>query len=292
MIMVAAAGLFCLGATALPAHAATERTRALLADAPKTQRFDTAKAQLEHATTLKKGLRGMEGESRDKARADAVAAYRAVREYFGADAALCAEAAFRAGELLRTSDDLPGALAEFAVARDRGAGTDFRLRAMLEIGHVERRSKHHQPAIAAYEAVVADDEATARQKDEAMLWLGRIYADLERFADARRVWQKVADKGDDPLDRIQAFDQIAAVLVETGDLEGAAGVIKRCHDALSDVSQEETKLGERVRSALGAMRCVDQLARAVEKRKAERDADAPDPQGERGTKKGKSKKSE
>lgn len=272
LIATTATGLICLIAAAVPCRAAATAERAAWSDGAAVQKFDTPKAQFEHATSLKKALRGLDGEARDRARSEAVAAYRAVREYFGNEAALCSEAAFRAGELLRTADDLAGALAEFGIARDRGAGTDFRVRAMLEIGHVERRAKHSQPAITAYEAVVADNTSSARQKDEALLWVGRVYADLERFTDARRVWQKVADKGDDPLDRIQAFDQIASVLVETGDLEGAAGVIKRCNEALADVSQEETKLGDRVRAALGSMRSVDQLARAVEKRKQGADA--------------------
>jgi tetratricopeptide (TPR) repeat protein len=276
----AAVGLLYLCAALEPCRAASGGS-----DAPKVQKLETAKAQFEHATTLKKGLRGLEGEARDAARVEAVAAYRAVREYFADEAALCAEAAFRAGELLRTADDLPGAVAEFGIARDRGAGTDFRVRAMIEIGNVERRAKHAQQALAAYEAVVADSTASARQKDEALLWMGRLYADLERFADARRVWQKVADKGDDPLDRIRAYDQIASVLIETGDLEGAAGVLKRCNEALADVSQEETKLGERVRTALGAMHSIDVLARAIEKRK--QDADKVDKKGERGEKSGK-----
>lgn len=285
LMVATGAGLFCLFAAALPCTAASTAGHAALSEAAAVQKFETPKAQLEHAQTLKKVLRGLEGEARDRARGEAVAAYRAVREYFGTEAALCSEAAFRAGELLRTADDFPGALAEFGIARDRGAGTDFRVRAMLEIGHVERRAKHAQPAIAAYEAVVADNASSARQKDEALLWMGRVYADLERFADARRVWQKVADKGDDPLDRIQAFDQIASVLIETADLEGAAGVLKRCNDALADVSQEETKLGERVRAALGSMRSVDQLARAIEKRK--QNGDASEKKGERVPKSGK-----
>lgn len=255
------------------------------AERSTVERLESAKAQLERATELKRALRGLQGEARDRARSEAVSAYRAVREFFAADAAACAEASFRAGELLRAAEDVAGALAEFGIARDRGAGTDFRVRAMLEVGHLERRMKHAQPALAAYEAVVAEESATKRQKDEALLWVGRVYGDQERFDDARRVWQKVADGGEDPLDRVRAFDLIASALVETGDLEGAAGVIKRCHDALSDVAAEETKLGERVRSALDAMRSPEQFSRAVLKRKSASEAnDAP---GERGSKSGK-----
>lgn len=277
------ASILALGALSTGTlHAApSARTRAV-SDAPSIPKLETAKAQLEHAASLKKAMRGLEGEARDRARSEAVAAYRSVREYFGGDANASAEAAYRAGELLRSADDTAGALAEFTIARDRGAGTDFRVRAMLEIGHLERRAKRMQQAIAAYETVVADETASARQKDEASLWVGRVYADLERLADARRVWQRVADKGDDPLDRIRAYDLMTSALVDAGDLEGAAGTLERCREALAEVAQEESKLGERVRSALSAMRCVDELARAVEKRK--RASDTAETKGERGSK--------
>lgn len=252
-------------------------------------RLASAKAQLEHATGLKKALRGAEGDARDAARKAAIDGYRAVREYFPDDAPACAEAAFRAGELLRASDDLTGAAAEFTIARDRGHGTDFRVRAMLEIGHLDRRAKRLQPALATYEAVVAEESASARQKDEASLWAGRVHADLEHYADARRVWQRVADKGDDPLDRIRAWDFLVSLLIDQGDLEGAAGVLERCRESLSEAAAEESKLGERVRAALASMRCIEDLARAIEKRRAAGDGSekGKDPV----SKTGKSKKS-
>jgi hypothetical protein len=233
-----------------------------------TPKLESAEAQLKHAATLKQALRGTEGEARDAARKAAVSAYRSVREFFGSDAAACAEAAFRAGELLRSANDVPGAMAEFAIARDRGTGTSFRVRAVLEIAHLERRAKHSQEALAAYEMVIAEESASPRQRDEASLWAGRVFIDLTRPADARRVWQRVADAGDDPLDRVRAWDYLASALVDQGDLEGAAGTIERCREALSELSQEESKLGERVRSALSGMRSVDELSAAIAKRKA------------------------
>ncbi len=266
-------------------------------------RLDTAKAQLEHAAGLKKSMSGTEGEARDAARKLAVEAYRSVREYFGGDAASCAEAAFRAGELLRTSDDVSGAQSEFAIARDRGTGTSFQVRAMMEIAHLDRRAKRLEKALDGYEAVVGSDVATARQKDDASLWCGRVYEDLERPKDARRVWQRVAEKGDDPLDRIRAWDLMVSMLVDQGDLEGAAGTLEKCREALSEVSQEESKLGERVRAALTSMRSQEELARAVEKRhsgdsdtvqdKKKSGADKGDDRGaDKSKKRGKSKKQE
>lgn len=233
-------------------------------------RLESAQAQLKYAGTQKLALRGLEGDARNGARKVAVQAYRAVRENWPADAAACAESAFRAGELLRSASETQAALAEFAIARERGGDSPFRVRAILEIGNVQRRAQNHQEALAAYEAVLADAAATQRQRDDASLWAGHVYAALDRHDDARRAWQRVADTAEDPLDRVRAYDCLALALIEKGDLEGAAGTLERCREALSEASAEESKLGERVRNALLGMRANDDLEKAVAKRDKEK----------------------
>jgi len=59
--------------------------------------------------------------------------------------------------------------------------------------------------------------------------------------------------------------------VASGDLEAAAGVVERCREALSEVSAEETRLGERVREALSTMRVLDDLVRLNDVRVTEAD---------------------
>jgi len=229
-------------------------------------KLENAAAQLAHATSLRSALRGKEGDARASARRAAIAAYQAVREYFGGDARACSEAAFRAGELLRSADDTPGALAQFEAARERAGDSPFRVRAGLEIGHIHRRAQDHEKALAAYEAVLADATATPGQRDDASYWAGHVYAASKRVEDARRTWQRVADGAEDPLDRIRAWDCIASSYVDAGDLEAAAGALERCREAMAESSAEETRLGERVRNALASMRAVDDLQRAVDKR--------------------------
>lgn len=235
----------------------------------------TAREQLEYATGLKTGARGQTGAVRDEARAAAVRAYRAVRENFPGEKPVCAEAAFRAGELLRSGGDTAGALAEFRYAREQGGETPFRVRALLEIGHVERRAQHFQDALTAYEGVSTDAAATPGQKDGALLWAGNVYAELGRPDDARRAWTRVAESAEDPLDRVRAYDQLALAAVARGELEGAAGLLERCREALADTAAEETKLGERVRAAVADMRAHDVLQRAVAKRVREREQPKP-----------------
>ncbi|MCY2960324.1 MAG: hypothetical protein NTY35_09180 [Planctomycetota bacterium] len=237
---------------------------------PAVTKLESARAQIEFADELRRTLRGMDEGPRKDARLRAAAAYRAVREYFPADAAACAESAFRRAELVRQAGDLESARAELAVARDRGANTAWRVRAALELGHLERRAKRLPEALGAYEAVISDAAALPGQRDDASLWSGRVLADSGRSDDALRVWTRVADQGDDPLDRIRAFDLWAQELVTRADLEGAAGVLERCREKLAEAGQEESRLGERVRAALASMRAIEELARAVEKRERER----------------------
>lgn len=246
-------------------------------------RKESAEAQLKLAGELRNALRGREGAERDAARARAVAACRAVRQYFPAETALGAEAAFRAAELLRAAGDLESAGAEFEVARDTGGSSPFRLRALLELGHLQRRARASEKALANYEALIAERAATPGQRDEASLWAGVVCHELGREADARRAWQRVADGAEDPLDRIRAWDRLACALIESGDLEGAAGTLERCKEALAAPAAEETRLGERVRSALAGMRAADDLPRAIERRRAGED-------GARSRKRGSSKR--
>jgi hypothetical protein len=85
--------------------------------------------------------------------------------------------------------------------------------------------------------------------------------------DARAAWTRVAEQGSDPLARIEAFDELALLLLERGDPEGAAGMLDRCLVTLSARALEETSEGERVRNALLRMRVVGALRRALAERK-------------------------
>jgi tetratricopeptide (TPR) repeat protein len=238
------------------------------APSPAVQKLETAAQQVQHATGLKTGLRGMKDGNRKQSVAQVVAAYRAVRLHWPEDAEACAEAGFRAGELLRGEGDPEGARGEFLYVRGLSAPTPFRSRAGLELGHLERRSKRHAQALAAYLALVDDPKTEPEFRDEAALWAGRAYLALDKPEEARRQWKAVAARAEDPLQRIEAWDELALDLVEVGDLEGAAGWIARARESLADAALEETAQGERVRKSLERMRAIRRLERAVSARDA------------------------
>jgi len=231
-------------------------------------RMESAEAQLGHARRLKRQMLAKEGTELDFWRRLSVEAYQAVRVFHGAAREACTEAAFRAGELLRAGGDEAGALAEFRWVLQRGQGGDFRARAGLEIGHLHRRAERWREALEVYTDVAADPAVAPARRDDAWLWVGCAWKGLGRAEDARQAWTRVAEQGRDALARVRAFDELALLLLEAGDLEGAAGVLDRCLAALSARALEETEEGERVRSALLRMRIVDELPRALARRRA------------------------
>lgn len=235
-------------------------------------RLASAAEQLEHAHGARVVLRGMRGAERVAARAAAVRAYRAVLAHWPHERVVCAEAAFRAGELLRADGAGDEALVLFRRARAEGAGTEFRARSAIEIGHLHRRAERWELALDAYCAVAADLDAAPRHRDDAALWAGRAWSELGREREAERAWERVARTALDPLDRVRAYDCLALALVGRGRLEGAAAMLQRCREDLADVASEETEAGERVRKALELMRALDRLRDAIEERRRKCDA--------------------
>ncbi|MCB9914670.1 MAG: hypothetical protein H6828_05905 [Planctomycetes bacterium] len=251
-----------------PAAAGDEPPRPIV-----VPRLADARAQLDHARELKLRLRGLAGAARDCARAEAVAAYRAVRRHHPTARALSAEAAFRAGELLRSADRRDEARTEFEAARDLGAGTPWGARGGLEAAHLLRGAGRLLDALEAYLAVAGEDEAEACHRDRARYWSGRVQADLGRAREARRTFERVAREALGPLERIDGFDAWASALVAEGELEGAAGVLELCYAELRPSAAERTLLGLRVAGALERMRAPARLKRAVEHRdRARREA--------------------
>ena len=211
-------------------------------------------AQLAYARRLKRTMYGRPPEDRPFWTGLAVEAYQAVREFHPDAPELGAEAAFRAGELLRAAGKIEDAVQEFRVAAELGRGTQFRPRARLEIGHIERRSGNLRRALDQYLGVASSAGSDPLQRDDAWLWAGRVWSAEGRLNDARRAWRGVAEADGHPLDRIQAFDELGLSWLEQGDDERAFIELETCREALGDQALEETQLGVRVRSALLRMR--------------------------------------
>lgn len=234
-------------------------------------RMATPEAQLGHARRLKRELGAKSGEERLFWRKLAVEAYQAVRVFHPEARTVAAEAAFRAGEILRSAEQDGPAAAEFRWCAQHARGTDFRARARLELGHLERRAERWREALELYVDVAADPEAAPARREDAWLWAGGAWSALGRTEDARTAWRRVAEQGSDDLLRVRAFDELGLSWLAAGDVEGAAGELARALEALSPRALEETESGERVRDALLRMRIVEELPRAIAARRASDD---------------------
>lgn len=230
-------------------------------------RMESAEAQLGHARRLKRQMAEKQGDELVFWRKLAIEAYQALRVFHPDARAAAVEGAFRAGELLRTAADDDAALEEFRWAIAHGEGSEFRVRARLESGHLHRRAERWREALQAYLDAAADPQASAARREDAWLWVGSAWKALGRAEDARLAWRRVAEQGSDALARVTAFDELALLYLEESELEGAAGVLDECLRVLSASALEETEEGERVRRALLRMRIVDELPRAIARRK-------------------------
>jgi len=226
-------------------------------------RLSSPSKQLDHARRLKNARRGRTSRDRERWTQKAIEAYRAVRIHHPWATRLSAEAAYRGAELLCSSGRFEGALSEFAIAVELGAGTPFRARGMLSTGRLLRSSGDAGAALEAFLSVVADPESSPAHCDDAWLWVGRVRQESGRIDDARQAWRRVVAHARDPLDRVRAYDFLGISWIEQGDLEAAAGVLNECLHALSEEALEHTILGKRVRRGLARMRLVKRLPEEV-----------------------------
>ncbi|MFG0320402.1 MAG: hypothetical protein ACF8XB_24235, partial [Planctomycetota bacterium JB042] len=122
-----------LAALSAPA-AATE------GDGPAGSRGE-AERLLAAARQTKRTAHRKTGEEKRRILEETVAAYRLVLERHGDQGDLCAEAAFRVGEIERTLGDALASRAAFEAAAARGGDAPrFAARAENELGHLARRA--------------------------------------------------------------------------------------------------------------------------------------------------------
>lgn len=237
----------------------------------RVPRMDDARAQLAHARRLKaRSFRAKGDEDRVFWRGLAVEAYRAVRELHPSERALGAEAAFRAGELLRADQDVRGARTELQAADELGAGTPFRARARLELGHLQRREGELRRALDRYLAVASDARVTPKYREEAWLWSGRCWWDRGAKVEARAAWEGVAERAFDPFLTLRAYENLALAWIEDDDLEAAAGELERSRAALAPILLEESERGEKLQDAYRRSRAREALREAIERRRTQR----------------------
>ena len=235
-------------------------------DSAAASSVDAASRALDRARAKKQALLGERGDTLDKLRAEAVAAYVRVHERWPKSGATASEAAFRAGELLRAGGDPDAALEQLRIATQLKNPGEFAARALYEIGHIQRREGHTEPALTAFEELVATGPADAHLRDMAAVWYAKVLAETGQPADAERVLRRLIKTATEPVDRIRAFDELILLVVARGELEGATGWLGECKLSVRATANELTDEGRRVTRALERMRGLTALQKAIKTR--------------------------
>lgn len=217
-----------------------------------------AKADLAAADRARRAVKS-EGAERRRALEAVAKAYEAVVLQYPEAKAEGAMASFRLGEIRRTLGDFEGALEAFEKAASAQGDRRLQARALYETAQTLRRRKELGKAMAAYRRVVLEVPEEAATRDDALAWIGVLHERSGEHAKAREAWQAVADRGQDPLDRVRAFDRMALSHVKEGNRELAAETVERARAALLDAASEPSSRGARVKKALERMRAVRAL---------------------------------
>lgn len=224
--------------------------------------LETASDQLVAAKQAKSATRGLKGADRIQAMEKAIAAYEAVALYFPEASAEVAEASFRVGEMHRTLGERGAAQAAFEAAFDAGEGIAFRPRALLEIGHLHRRTKEFEQAIHYYGRVVGLAESGAKYANDAHEWTGRTWMTLKDWDQALAAFSAWIAQAEGDLELVKASDWAARAEIAAGSLEAADKRILLLQQQLQEACLEPTKQAVALQKALGKLKSPALLEKA------------------------------
>lgn len=211
-------------------------------------------------------MHGLRGLPLLGARWLAIAAYARLEAQPELPAERRALAAFRRGELLRAGGFDAAATAAFSSVLSALEPGALWARAGLELARLERRAARAGNALALYEQVRSEPRAGAGARARATLELARLEREQGESARASRLLAQLLEHEPAASLRIAAADELALLLLERGDLEGAAGALERCRNLLGEEMHELTQHGALVRARLARMRARELLAAAVDAR--------------------------
>jgi len=225
---------------------------------------DPARAALAEASAAKRAAQKLDDTAREAALLEVAARYDAISGNGEFDTAARAEAAFRAGEILRARGRLAESEPRFVKAVELGAdapkGREFAARGLLEQAHLKRRAKDEGAALELYAQVRQRFSDQRRTAATAMTWQGKLLLASGRTDEATQVLSGFATEYPEyPKDAVRNADLLAVELLESGDEAGAKAAVDRVRSALAPIVDAGGKQGDAVAAALKAMRVTEML---------------------------------
>ncbi|MBM4013495.1 MAG: hypothetical protein FJ293_00815 [Planctomycetes bacterium] len=219
------------------------------------------------------------GQSVEQKHAALTAAAKACEEVAkGAlEPAVVAEAHWRAGELWRTLRHEEEARRCFSAVTGMAAA-DPRLaaKAWLELGHLDRRAKRWDAAIANYRKVPGVQPEQRRESAQSLTWQGKALLGKGAAADGHALLLAVGVRFPElPLEDIRNVDLVACDWIEVGRVEEARELVAECvarHTERADDGDGESgdedaaEARAAITRALSKMKAGKQLAEKLTQR--------------------------
>ena len=247
-------GVICLAAMPLPVFALQEATDPAQSEGAVSSVPVDAAAQLKHAYSVKKKSFKKDEEEKRRYLNEAIVEYRKVLDMFPDDAAGCALACFRVGEIERSLGETEKAAQAFRAVLRYGDQHATVARAFLELGHLARRSKDLESAIDLYGQTVRQCPEVRDQGARAWLWIAKCQREQKTLIDARESARRIiADYADEARSMMAAYDLVAMTYLDEGNATLAADTLRECRERFAAL--EAT--GEKAHA--GAVARVDKL---------------------------------
>ncbi|MCB9898176.1 MAG: tetratricopeptide repeat protein [Planctomycetes bacterium] len=220
------------------------------------------KLALAAAAAEKKAAYALDGADEEAALLEAARAYGVVADEptYGLDER--AEAAFRAGELLRARGRGDDAVQRFAHAVDlgrraqAGRAREFGARGLLEQAHILRREGRQADAVTLYLRVGTEFPGQGKTAAQGTTWAIKLLVTLERFDEASALAEGFPTAWpDQPLECVKGVTTWVEELLDEGRPEDAAAVVDRLERDLSpSLTGDDEKMARRVADAVSALR--------------------------------------
>jgi len=245
-----------------PAAAAAGGAAAAKAAAPKLS--DGARAALAAGRELARAARGLDGEAEGTALQTAATAYDKIATDFAHEPPAAAQAAFAAADLWRRHGSSQQAEQDYLSAA-RLDPERYGQRGKLGAADMQRRQDRDTDALATYAEAAAADPASSRAQT-ARLWQGRLLHALGRDTEAVTVLRAALDAARTPPQVIETGNQLARLLVATGELDAAAQAIAHVEATVTAAAIEDPVQKERLQKAVTSMSARRALQRARDQR--------------------------
>ena len=232
--------------------------------AAEAQEPESASEQLAAASKIHESSKGRKGPRRLQILHEAVQAYEQVNRLWPSAQAERAVAAFRRGEIHRALDEVGSARGAFEEVLEVTKGNpDLHIRALLELGHMDRREERWRDCVRRYQQAVDYSGASLRFQNDAREWIVKVHLTTMAWTSAVVEAERWLEFCEGPVEEIQALDLQLRGWIGARELRLAREQLLELQEDMAILAGAPTAEGRRITKALEQMKAPKalQLAR-------------------------------